>query len=94
MPDGCNAVLASWAVGMPEFIHPPEAGFRIGRQSDMVQAVLQMHYDNYNNRDNVVDSSGVTLGVTEKLRPYDAGLLVVGAYLNAVILPPGMCYFL
>jgi dopamine beta-monooxygenase len=89
MPDGCQAVLASWAVGSPAVYHPQEAGFKIGRGSDMVQAVLQIHYDNYDNRDKAIDSSGITLFTTERLRQYDAGLLVVGAYLEAIRLPPG-----
>jgi hypothetical protein len=90
MPNGCESILASWAMGAPPFYHPDVAGFKIGRATDSIHVVLQMHYDNWDNRDNAVDSSGFMLRTTEKLRQYDAGLLVVGAILERLTLPPGI----
>merc|ERR1719204_1704480 len=93
---GCRAgqVLYSWAVGRKEFYFPPHVGLEVGGMaSDRVQYVLlEMHYDNRDERAGFVDSSGLRLYYTTELREHAAGVLMVGLSPEPVgqVLPNGL----
>ncbi len=87
-PRGCDTIVAAWTKGDEKFSTPPETGFKVGRATDIIHVVLQVHYSNTVSSVNVVDSSGLKLELTQKIRPYDAGLLIVGAWLPYLSIPP------
>jgi hypothetical protein len=79
----------AWAPGQDEFWMPPEAGFLIGdRPGGRVTLRLQVHYNNPLNTTGQIDSSGVDLHVTDKLRANHAGALVFGD-VAGISIPPG-----
>eukprot|EP00190_Bangiopsis_sp_CCMP1999_P001695 CAMPEP_0198732180 /NCGR_PEP_ID=MMETSP1475-20131203/34256_1 /TAXON_ID= ORGANISM="Unidentified sp., Strain CCMP1999" /NCGR_SAMPLE_ID=MMETSP1475 /ASSEMBLY_ACC=CAM_ASM_001111 /LENGTH=769 /DNA_ID=CAMNT_0044495245 /DNA_START=147 /DNA_END=2456 /DNA_ORIENTATION=- len=72
----CSSVVYGWAKGGPPLILPAEAGFRVDATSN--KFVLQIHYDNADLDEGVVDSSGVRIHTSSALREHDAGILNVG----------------
>lgn len=71
---------------------PAAAGFRLGGKGSGAGpgfAVLQMHYNNPNNAAGKVDSSGVLISMTSKLRSQDAGFWPVGIKTGKIRIPPG-----
>jgi len=67
-----------WAIGGTGIYMPEEAGVPIGGDSDFHYAFLEVHYDNPELRDDIVDSSGFRLWHTANRRTYDVGSFVVG----------------
>jgi len=86
MDPDCQEMLYVWAVGGENFFLPAEAGFPMGPNGSQF-ALLQIHYDNPDNLDNIWDTSGFRLYYTPNLRKYDAGILQIGS-MNIAI-PPG-----
>ena len=79
----------AWAPGQNEYMLPEEAGFLIGdAPGGRVTLRLQVHYNNPLNTPGQIDSSGVDLLVTDKLRPNNAGTLVFGD-VQGISIPPG-----
>ncbi|XP_067660247.1 dopamine beta-hydroxylase-like [Haliotis asinina] len=84
---GCTQFLGLWTLGLDGTCEYEEAGYRIGR-SGSKRMVMQFHWTNPELRSDYVDSSGMTLYYTPKLRKYDAGFLTTGQmYLE---IPPGV----
>jgi len=73
----CAGLMWSWAVGMGDFILPPEAGLRTGA-SQISHVVLEIHYDNPDLTTGVIDSMGFEAFYVETPRQHDAGILIVG----------------
>ncbi|XP_018017865.1 DBH-like monooxygenase protein 1, partial [Hyalella azteca] len=93
MPDswnGCNVPIIVWAVGAKGFSLPPEAGFPLGEEHNgATYFMLEIHYDNPRMAQDVVDSSGVRLFYTPRLRTYDAGVVQFGHSVEPFhIVPP------
>ncbi|XP_048241437.1 uncharacterized protein LOC124142797 [Haliotis rufescens] len=83
---GCSEFLGLWTLGLDGICEYEEAGYRIGRSGSR-KMVMQFHWTNPELRSDYVDSSGMTIYYTPKLRKYDAGFLVTGQqYLE---IPPG-----
>jgi hypothetical protein len=73
---GCSQLYWAWAVGMPDFILPPQAGMVIGGPN--VLMVLSIHYDNPSGS-GFVDDSGVEMFVDyTNSRPYNASVITLG----------------
>lgn len=60
--------MYAWAVGSNALYLPEEAGFRIGING-IRYIILEVHYDNPLGTQGIVDSSGVEITMTKKLRP-------------------------
>lgn len=77
--DGC-CVIGEW---LPEHV-----GISIAEHSEGSYYMLEVHYNNPSMR-KVVDSSGVRLHLTPKLRPQEAGILVAGVAVSPLhLIPP------
>jgi dopamine beta-monooxygenase len=50
--------------------------------------ILQLHYNNPGHVANFVDSSGVKIWISDSIRQYDAGLLLIGPAVGRISLPP------
>ncbi|CAH1794491.1 unnamed protein product [Owenia fusiformis] len=74
---GCNNILAKWALGASGECSSEKAAFRIGTKGYKT-AILQVHWNNPEFRQDYVDSSGMTLYYTPNLREFDAGYLMTG----------------
>ena len=96
--ENCAKVMAAWAMGAPPLVFPEEAGQPIGHvegEPPFSQWVmLEVHYNNPEMKQGVIDSSGVELVITDKLRRYDAGTIETGLiYTPRMALPPNMAIF-
>lgn len=78
----------TWSVGQGSFILPSEAGIRVGSDSTIRYAVLQVRYSNPSLLTNLYDSSGLVVKMTSTLRAYDVGVLAVGVAANSISLAP------
>ncbi|XP_066019013.1 LOW QUALITY PROTEIN: DBH-like monooxygenase protein 1 [Pocillopora verrucosa] len=83
------SIVVAWAVGGESFYYPLHAGFPLGADDSPKNFLLEMHYDNPSNVPGRVDSSGVRIYYTDKLRKYDSGIVSVGVRVNNWhIIPP------
>nr|XP_018907091.1 PREDICTED: tyramine beta-hydroxylase [Bemisia tabaci] len=90
----CKKVIAAWAMGATPFFYPKEAGLPIGGPDYNLYVMLEVHYHNPDKRGDVIDSSGIQLTLTSRLRPYDAGVMELGLeYTNKMAIPPQQSYF-
>lgn len=87
----CRRVIMAWAMGAKPFEYPPQVGQSIGGLNYSPFVVLEVHYNNLERRDNLVDSSGLRYHYTNRLRPFNAGILEVGLeYTPKNSIPPRM----
>ncbi|XP_054721644.1 dopamine beta-hydroxylase-like [Uloborus diversus] len=92
--EACKRVLAAWAMGALPFTYPEEAGLPIGGSDFSRYVMLEVHYNNPEIRQGVVDSSGVKLTYTQTLRQYDAGVMELGLeYTDKMAIPPHQADF-
>ncbi|XP_042889307.1 DBH-like monooxygenase protein 1 [Penaeus japonicus] len=87
----CRSPLVGWAVGSEGEVFPDHVGLPIGEEhGGATYFMMEMHYDNPNYRQGIVDSSGLRVFLTETLREYDAGVLLLGHMVSpSHIIPPG-----
>lgn len=87
----CKKVLAAWAIGAQAFTYPPEAGLEIGGSAfQSLYVMLEVHFNNQGMESGVKDNSGMRFVLTQKLRPYDAGIMELGlVYTDKMAIPPG-----
>ncbi|XP_026773251.3 DBH-like monooxygenase protein 1 homolog [Pangasianodon hypophthalmus] len=94
MPDSfvtCQTVIFAWAIGGEGFTYPPHVGMSIGTAADPVYVLLEVHFDNPALQRRIVDSSGLRLYYTPRLRSYDAGVIETGVWVSLYhMLPPGL----
>ncbi|XP_031437893.1 DBH-like monooxygenase protein 1 homolog [Clupea harengus] len=94
MPDSfitCETVVFAWAIGGEGFSYPSHVGLSIGTSIDPVYVLMEVHYDNPTLQQGLLDSSGLRLFYTPKLRQYDAGVIETGVWVSLYhMLPPGM----
>ena len=70
-PHHCTQ-FAFWAVGGGAFYFPENAGYPIGNDGYNFYKI-EMHYNNPSLRTDIIDSSGLRLKLTSKLRKHDVG---------------------
>ncbi|XP_060567386.1 MOXD1 homolog 2-like isoform X2 [Ruditapes philippinarum] len=75
--DGCENLIGIWSVGLTGFCYQEDAGFRVGKNG-FKTVVLELHWNNVEEKSTFVDSSGITLFLTPNLRSNDAGMLTIG----------------
>ncbi|PNH04336.1 MOXD1 1 [Tetrabaena socialis] len=83
---GCNVYYLGWAPGQMQALLPPTVGLPLG-EADSTYFSLQVHYNNPDAEEGMVDASGFQVLYTPQLRQYDAGVLTLGQ--NAIVIPPG-----
>mmetsp|Transcript_9126 Transcript_9126/g.11244 ORF Transcript_9126/g.11244 Transcript_9126/m.11244 type:complete len:580 (+) Transcript_9126:121-1860(+) len=78
---GCNEMYGEmiyvWAPGENAFALPSAAGLPFGNNSSKA-FMIQMHYNNPQGDEGIVDSSGIRVYYTSKLRKETMGLLQIG----------------
>ena len=69
---------------------PEHVGIPIGEENGGSKYfMLEIHYDNPELKSGIIDDSGFRLFLTNKLRKYDAGTLLIGHKVEAtMIIPP------
>ncbi|XP_070569758.1 DBH-like monooxygenase protein 1 homolog [Ptychodera flava] len=92
----CTSAIISWAIGGGGFYLPEEAGFPLGEieNGDPNFVLMETHYDNPDQLDSFVDSSGIRIYYTPILREYDASIIELGNtvdYFHAI--PPRLTSF-
>ncbi|XP_068215999.1 DBH-like monooxygenase protein 1 [Palaemon carinicauda] len=87
----CSIPLIAWAIGSEGEMYPEHVGFPIGEEhGGFTYFMMEIHYDNPNLRQDVVDNSGLRVFYTEKVRKYDAGNVALGHNVSpTLIVPPG-----
>ncbi|KAH0954644.1 hypothetical protein HN011_004179 [Eciton burchellii] len=86
----CKKVLAAWAMGADAFVYPKEAGLSIGGIDNNPYVMLEVHYNNPELHQGIIDSSGIRFILTKSLRKYDAGVIELGLeYTDKMAIPPG-----
>lgn len=87
----CRTPLIVWAVGSDGEMFPDHVGFPIGsKHGGSTYFLMEIHYDNPNMRQDVVDGSGVRIFYTEKLRQHEAANMAIGSDVSGnMIIPPG-----
>ncbi|KAL3870614.1 hypothetical protein ACJMK2_038662 [Sinanodonta woodiana] len=82
----CTDIIGLWAVGVSGQCHHESSGFRIG-VTGYKRAAFEFHWNNPALINGTTDSSGMTFYYTPKLRPNDAGVLMIGQ--TYLYIPPG-----
>lgn len=82
---GCQPILALWSKGYDGECHSKEYGFPVGT-GGYNSVLLQLHWNNPEKTAGMVDSSGMTLYLTENLRPNNAMVLMTGQF--SLSIPP------
>jgi len=76
-------------MGADAFVYPEEAGLSIGGADFNPYVMLEVHYNNPELHQGVVDSSGIRFVLTKTLRKYDAGVIELGLeYTDKMAIPP------
>ncbi|KAK3590359.1 hypothetical protein CHS0354_020680 [Potamilus streckersoni] len=84
--EGCEDIVAVWTLGLPGICYHDNIGIRIGTNG-YKRAVMELHWNNPKRIAGTTDRSGVKLFYTSKLRPNDAGILMIGQ--TSLRIPPG-----
>ena len=78
-----------WAVGGGYFMLPSDVGFPLGDEKSHTFLMFNIHYDNPELIEGVVDSSGLEFYYTKNYRKYEASTLSIGSALdNRLFIPP------
>ena len=85
--------IGYWLPGLPLINHLPEdTGYPFGGSTDYKHLLIEIHYSPVGLHDSISYISGLTLRyfVTDLLRPYELGLVRLGAESDpiGVIIPP------
>merc|ERR1711962_1482719 len=87
----CLATNArAWAVGSEGEVLPEHTGMPLGEEwGGATYFMLETHYDNPALHAPLVDSSGMRIRYTSKLRQYDTGMILMGSEVNFLqFVPP------
>lgn len=82
--------MAAWAMGADAFVYPEETGLSIGGANFNPYVMLEVHYNNPELHQGIIDSSGIRFVLTKSLRKYDAGVIELGLeYTDKMAIPAG-----
>ena len=73
-----QGIVWIWAVGALPIRFPEHMGIVMGDESARKYLLMETHYDNPEQKVGIVDSSGLNVVMTRKLRPTNAGFFAVG----------------
>ena len=92
----CNSNYADifvWAPGSSDMALPDDVGFLLGNASGRFESLrIEIHYNNPDEVEGVIDDSGVRVYYTEELRPINMGVIQLGdpfVELGGTALPEG-----
>lgn len=69
-------------------------GVPIGTEEDPKYIRMEIHYSNFQNKEGILDSSGIRIFYTPQLREHDAGVLMTGIFTFPIhFVPPGADHF-
>ncbi|XP_075071629.1 DBH-like monooxygenase protein 2 [Mixophyes fleayi] len=72
------------------FDYHPETGVPIGTEKDPQYIRIEIHYSNFENKQGIVDNSGIRIFYTNELRQYDSAIFMVGIFTFPIhFIPPG-----
>ena len=77
----CLEIVLLWAPGKHAWAAPPNTGFPIGKPIGKGALAVEVHYDNPERKEGVVDRSRLRLHLTPDLRMHDIGILTMGPLL-------------
>ncbi|XP_054157733.1 dopamine beta-hydroxylase-like [Oppia nitens] len=90
----CSRVISAWAMGAGPLVYPKQTGLPVGGRNYSLYVMLEIHYNNPEQRDDWIDGSGIRLYYTQQLRQHDAGILEIGLEYSAKnSIPPGQQSF-
>ncbi|XP_054744075.1 tyramine beta-hydroxylase [Anastrepha obliqua] len=90
----CSKVISLWAMGASTFTYPPETGLPIGGKDYNPFVRLEVHFNNPELKEGRIDSSGMRIKLSSKLRQFDAGVMELGLeYTDKMAIPPGQVGF-
>ena len=86
----CLATNAwAWAVGSEGEVLPEHTGMPLGEEwGGATYFMLETHYDNPALHAPLIDSSGLRIRYTPKLRQYDTGMMLIGSEVNFLQMVP------
>ncbi|XP_042238957.1 uncharacterized protein LOC121877254 isoform X2 [Homarus americanus] len=86
----CSSTFVAWGIGGEGQIYPDNVGLPMGEEhGGSTYILMEVHYDNPELKPDIVDSSGVRIYYTDRLRQYDAGILMAGHSITPMqIIPP------
>nr|BAG86630.1 tyramine beta-hydroxylase [Dugesia japonica] len=93
----CNAESKPMGLTMcrKPFTYPEEVGNPIGGEKFSNYAILEIHYNNPEEKRGIIDNSGLRLYYTDELRQYDAGIIELGLeYTEKNSIPPKQTSFI
>jgi hypothetical protein len=97
MPTSCSSgILYAWGKGGNPFVLPPVTGLEVG-STGRIYVALQMHYNNVDDVQDLIDDSGVRIYRTNQQRATSTGMVIMGTiqlnltYGRAVIGVSGEC---
>ncbi|XP_071518366.1 DBH-like monooxygenase protein 1 homolog [Panulirus ornatus] len=87
----CKTPIMAWAVGSAGEMFPEHVGFPMGEEYDGATYYrMEVHYDNKDLKQGIVDASGLRMFYTDILRPHDAATVGFGHLVSPLhIIPPG-----
>ncbi len=73
-------VIYAWGVGMVDSVLPENVGVELGgfAPDALRYGMLEMHYDNPDHVEGLIDHSGFRMYYTPNLRPINAGIMTIG----------------
>ncbi|XP_004530932.1 tyramine beta-hydroxylase [Ceratitis capitata] len=90
----CSKVISLWAMGASTFTYPPETGLPVGGKDYNPYVRLEVHFNNPELKEGRIDSSGMRIKLSPKLRQFDAGVMELGLeYTDKMAIPPGQVGF-
>lgn len=85
---GCNKILGGWAVGSTGLQFPENSGFAVGSRNHPQYVIIEMHYDNPEQRE-FLDSSGLRLSYVKEKPEILTSLFDVSQTISTIFIPPG-----
>lgn len=85
----CPERVIVWATGGGPFYFPENTGFSVGAPDDYSFYVMQTHYNNPSHKSGMIDSSGMRMKLTSKLRQHEAyAIAIAQSVSNYQVIPP------
>ncbi|XP_069165930.1 MOXD1 homolog 1-like isoform X2 [Procambarus clarkii] len=87
----CSIPVFAWGIGGEGDLYPENVGLPLGEEYEGATYFLkEIHYDNPDLKQDIVDASGLRVLYTETLREHDAGVLTIGHDISPLlVVPPG-----
>lgn len=81
---GTPSILFAWAKNAESTVLPCDVAFCIGKSSNIISLVMQVHYAAKPESNQPLDHSGLTLYVTKEKQKYSAGIFLLDSYSGVI----------